>query len=418
LIDHQLAWVSACAALGLAGRLALIALGSSGAGTPRFYDERDYDRIATSLLDGHGFSVDGVATAFRAPGQPFFLAAVYALVGHRPVAVELVQAFLLVPIPFIAMRLARLISRHRRDAGRGETGAPIAPLLAALVALHPGLAYASASLYPVSLTAFALTVGTWLVLEAIEAGTLARAALGALMLGIAGACVTYLAPLPLLAATIALARRRVTVALTVAAVGLAPAAAWTARNAAAVGTAQLSTNGGYNLALGANDHATPRSGNWIEPDLGDTPRPEAEVDRDRVYRTIALAWIHDHPLRFAMLAVGRAIAAFDSVGRPRTAGVHAGLLATVVGALLAPMVALGLVGLVLQRREVSAWMTAAILALILAGSALTIAKPRFRFPADPLLWVFAAVAVEQILERRRSGLGQLASTAAQPEPSA
>jgi hypothetical protein len=396
-------WVGACAAAGLAARLALIAVGR---GSPHFYDEGDYHALAASLLDGHGLAIDAVPTAFRAPGQPLFLAAVYAVLGRRPIAAEIVQALLLVPLPFIALRLTRLISRRGGGtAARGAASARPAHLLfAAFVALHPGLAYASASLYPVSVTAVTLATGVWLVIDAIESGDCVRGAAAGAMLGIAGACVTYLAPLPAIVAVIALVRRRFAVAVVVAAVGLAPAVAWTARNAAVLGTAQLSTNGGYNLALGANDRATPRSGNWIEPDVRADALPAGEAERDRAYRATAVAWIREHSVRYASLAVGRALASLDSVGRPRTGGLHTTWVAALSGWLLAPVVALGLAGLIHHRRDVSAWVVGAALALIMASSAVTIAKPRFRFPCDPVLCAFAAAAADRLLAHRRSRL--------------
>jgi hypothetical protein len=169
-----------------------------------------------------------------------------------------------------------------------------------------------------------------------------------------------------------------------------------------MGAAQLSTNGGFNLALGANDRATPRSGNWIEPDRDRASAPDEEVARDRVYRADASTWIHAHPLRYAGLAVGRALAAFDSVGRPRTEGVHGSGAASLAGWALAPVVGLGILGLWRERRRVLAWLSAAALVLVVASSAATIAKPRFRFPCDPLLWAFAAVAAARLVERARS----------------
>jgi hypothetical protein len=270
------------------------------------------------------------------------------------------------------------------------------------VAIHPALAYASASLYPVTLTAVALTLGVWLVVSALERGTRVAGVVGALLLGVAGACATYLAPLPLAAAAAAIARRRFGLALSMALIGLAPAGAWAARNAMVLGSAQLSTNGGFNLALGANDRATPLSGNWIEPDLSRAEVPDDEVERDRAYRASAVRWIRENPARYAGLAAGRALAALDSVGKPRTAGAHGSLASELVGWALAPFVALSLVGLWLKRRSPVAWLSGAALALVMLSSAATIAKPRFRFPCDPLLFVFSVAAAAELGARRRA----------------
>ncbi|HMO43411.1 MAG TPA: hypothetical protein PKB04_08830, partial [Phenylobacterium sp.] len=63
-------------------------------------------------------------------------------------------------------------------------------------------------------------------------------------------------------------------------VGLAPSAVWVARNAVVLGQPTLGTHGGYNLALGADDRATPRPGNAFEPLPPRDTLPDAEVPRD------------------------------------------------------------------------------------------------------------------------------------------
>jgi len=182
---------------------------------------------------------------------------------------------------------------------------------------------------------------------------------------------------------------------------LAPTVWWVARNRAVVGTASLGTNAGFNLALGANDRATAFSGNWIEPD----PIPQRirndELARDRVWTDAAKRWIEAHPARWAGLAAARALATLDSVGHSRTRDLHDSTLAKVAGWAMLPWVLLAVVGLVLERRSAAGQLTATALLLVAASAALTIVKPRFRFPVDPLLAAFAAVAVARIADAVR-----------------
>lgn len=58
-------------------------------------DSRGYDAIAWNIASGSGFSMEpGVPTPVRAPGFPVFLAAVYLIFGHSPLAAALFQALL------------------------------------------------------------------------------------------------------------------------------------------------------------------------------------------------------------------------------------------------------------------------------------------------------------------------------------
>src|SRR5258708_3845508 len=145
-------WLPGWVALGLLVRIALVL---HQRGNFAFKDEGDYDSIATALLAGNGFSLRGEPSAFRPPGQVVFLAAIYAVAGHHPLVAELAQAVLLAVVPFAVLAL-----------GRRATPRPFVPeIAAALAAMHPGLAYASATVYPASLTAAALAAGAWLAAD-------------------------------------------------------------------------------------------------------------------------------------------------------------------------------------------------------------------------------------------------------------
>ena len=75
---------------------------------------------------------------------------------------------------------------------------------------------------------------------------------------------------------------------------------------------------------------------------------------------------------------------------------NSGRLAQIAGWALLPVVLLGVAGLILRWRHPIAWLTAGALGLVILSSALTLAKPRFRLPIDPLLCVFAMSAVVRI----------------------
>jgi hypothetical protein len=394
-------WLPICAALGTIVRWALVA---KVGGAMAFYDEGDYDRIGQALAHGQGFVNNGTITAFHPPGEPFFLAAVYVVFGHRIVLAEALQALMLAVVPFAVARFGR---RH----GLGQAWANGA---GAIAAFHPGLAYASATLYPAALTATSLTLGLMWSGEAIAAGKARlQSLLGGLFLGIAGAATTTFVPLGALAAAIVFKARTTNAwrtALVLAAAALVPAFAWIARNEVAIGAPVIATNGSCNLALGASDQSTPRSGNWVELTLPPTVGP-TEIERDHAFRSLALDWIRVHPARYAMLVGGRALATFDSVGKPKTRGVHDSLAAKAVGYLMFPWIFLSVVGLVLDCKKPTTWLVVAAIGCVVLSSALTITKPRFRFPCDPMLAVFAMVACRRAWIARSSPVRSSAEVA-------
>ncbi|MFY9937451.1 MAG: hypothetical protein WAK33_11280 [Silvibacterium sp.] len=376
--------------LAVAGTLLRFALIVQTLHNGRFYDEIDYDHIGVSVLQGHGFMDHTIGisepdsyTAFRAPAQPVLIALVYRVTGRQPVFVEVFQALLLAALPFLCSGIGRILGLSPLAANIGAT----------LAAFHPVLDYASSTLYPTTLTTVALTFGIWACWESIQRNRASWAIGAGIALGIAGAATTTFAPIPFLAAVIVAFRRRMKLAILIALFGLAPVLTWMVRNKLVLHDFTVATNGGYNLKLGANDDATPRSGNWITlyP-----PWELGEIKADQLLRDQAMAWIHAHPARYAELTVLRALAVFDSVGKPRTQGLNSGRLAQIAGWALLPVVLLGVAGLILRWRHPVAWLTAAALGLVILSSALTLAKPRFRLPIDPLLCVFAMSTVASI----------------------
>src|ERR1700733_2932484 len=90
-------WLPVCAVLGTILRWGL---GAKVGGAMAFYDEGDYAPIGQSLAHGQGFIIGGTITAFHPPGEPFYLAAVYLVFGHRIVLAEALQALMLAVVPF------------------------------------------------------------------------------------------------------------------------------------------------------------------------------------------------------------------------------------------------------------------------------------------------------------------------------
>jgi hypothetical protein len=384
-------FLPAAALFAMALRLALVFV-TYRFKTPVFADELDYLNIGIALEHGKGFIKDGLhLTAYRPPAQAIVIASLFRLFGANLVYIKIFEAVLLAIVPFICFRIGRSLGLSTAAANVG----------AAIATLHPALAYASSTLYPTILTAVGLTVGVWLCWIAMDLKRLSSAIGAGLAFGIAGTATTTFAPMAALAAGIMLLRRQYRLALVVGLLGTLPTVIWMARNNQAIGRFTVATNGGYNLFLGANDDATPMSGNWVDPHLFDETRI-GEVAVDDEYKKLAVSWIKQHPGHWVELAFERAVVVFDSVGNPRTQGLHSGLLGHLMGWIMLPVVLLGVVGLFARYKHPLSWLTMAALFLVVTSSAVTIAKPRFRFPCDPLLAEFSVVGFLSLKEKLSS----------------
>ncbi|MBN1875710.1 MAG: hypothetical protein JXA33_15910 [Anaerolineae bacterium] len=125
---------------------------------PAEHDDYSYSTLGLRLATGHGYTFDRYWYPFTPPETPTahwsflytaFIAAIYALVGFRPVAVRLVTAVLAgILLPWITARLTRRLFPHQ----------PWTPFIAALVTAG----YAFFILYAARLMTEALYIVTLL----------------------------------------------------------------------------------------------------------------------------------------------------------------------------------------------------------------------------------------------------------------
>lgn len=122
---------------------------------PGIWDQLSYDALAQRLVQGHGFSFAADSWPFTRAGQPTahwsflytgYLAAVYAALGHHPLAARLIQALAVGLLgPWLTWRLGRRLFGAR--AGRAA---------ALFAALYPYFIYYSAALMTELLTVCAI----------------------------------------------------------------------------------------------------------------------------------------------------------------------------------------------------------------------------------------------------------------------
>lgn len=375
--------------------LAAIALRTAWAWTFRPTPVSDFawyfDR-AVGIASGHGYSINDAPTAFWPVGFPGTLGILFTITGPSLLAVKILNlasaAMAVGWTGIIAMRL----------------GLPKATGIAAawIVALSPN------SIAYVSLVA-SEPLTTALLLAAVErhlAGlggdrTWKSWLLGGLLYGAAILCKPHIVLVPLAVTLAAKGAAKWRYGVSILGVALVAVLPWCIRNTVTFGRLLfVSTNGGYNLLIGANPEA---DGRWMEVRT-DAERGAAEGDYDRTFQRKAVEYISAHPMDYLKLAPLKVrnlfvpgneglhwtVAGTDKLDTTRrTTLANLKPLASIYSAGLG---LIAIIGLGRGFRARSAWTCASIVAVFLLTAAIFFGESRFILPASPFLAILAAIA--------------------------
>lgn len=354
------------------------------------WDGHYYDFGARRIAHGLGYSADR-ATDSGPVWQPWchypvgysgFLGAVYAVFGDGPSVAPIANAVVGAVLVALVHRLALRLTTPAR-----------ALVAAALVALSPVLVAYTPLLMTEPLAATGLVAAPLAYLWLRERSTTSAAIAAGAILGlvtlvrpqsaICAPALAFVAWSGATAPTRANLKRAIATAAFATGACVAVVAPWTIRNCRVMdGCAVVSTNGGWNLAIGASPRAT---GRFEALHASDGCREvTGQVQQDRCWQRQGLAWIGAAPLRWLALvpkklgytfdhqsfavgylgeadptawpeprratfrvlltSTGRALlvlAAFAMVGRPRTPFRARAAAPHVVGAILVAVLAYG-----------------------------------------------------------------------------
>ncbi|WP_434385586.1 tetratricopeptide repeat protein [Melittangium boletus] len=378
-----------------------------------------YDYLGTRLARGEGFDP---GPFWQPPLYPLVLGGLYWLLGPALLWPRLLQALLGALTAGLAYGLARRVS------GQGWVGV----LAGVAVALHGPLVFYDGELLATSLGTFLATLALWLAVR--EPPTWRAALLGGACVGLGALAV---APLLLLAPVVAVAvgRGRWTRgALGALACGAVVACATAANHARSGEWVLISANGGINLWLGNNadvDGAMAlRPGAAWETLVEEPARQGLHTPgaQDAYFTHKALAWCGAHPgpcaqnlvWKARLLVLARELPRNEDLYVVRTQSPVLQVLTARAGdvalpsALLWPLAAVGLAGLLTGPGSRRAGLTVAAAALVLAlPSVVFFVTGRYRAPLAPVLCVLAALGVAALgrwrgAARAAAGAGVLA----------
>ena len=356
------------------------------------WDGHYYDFGARRIAEGLGYSDDVVVGGQRVwhpwchypVGYSGFLGIFYRLFGAGPATAPVINAVTGALLAVLVHRLARHATTKNRARAAGLVSA-----------LDPGLIVYAALVMTEPLAALGLVAAGWLVARDAKNNPVR----GALLAGLALGLTTLVRPQSLLVAPAlglftacklgeGTLRAKLKKGLITAGIALVTAVLvvlpWTMRNCRVMdGCAFVSTNAGWNLAIGASPRATGRFETLRASD--GCKVVTGQVQQDRCWRDEGLRWIADDPIRWLSLVPKKLGHTFDHESfpmgylgeanpaawpEPRKATGRAVLTAVHV-ALLA-LAALGLVASPLGRMPLRARLTQigallAVVAVVLHG---------------------------------------------------
>lgn len=294
------------------------------------WDGHYYEYYARRIADGFGYTdsriVDqidvGHASCHYPVGFSAALGALYWLFGQKPTVIWAFNALTGAAV----VGLGFVLARHALGAGRD--GVWRARIAALLLCFHPGLCIQSALVMSEGL-ATATTLASLVIAISLRARgrPWTGALLGAVCLGVSALVrppalflVPFLLPwdapwtLAKQLTSSVWVRRGVGVVVLCAA-ALVPILPWTARNCRAMdGCALVSTNGGWNLAIGAFPRATGRFETLRSSD--GCREVTGQVQQDRCWMSYGLGQVRSAPLHWLGLIPAKLHYTFDHESFP------------------------------------------------------------------------------------------------------
>jgi 4-amino-4-deoxy-L-arabinose transferase-like glycosyltransferase len=374
-------------------------LGDRAAPVSGAADQYSYDVLAQRVVAGHGFSFPSAWYPFTKANEPtahwsyvytLYLAAVYALGGHHPLAARLLQVLLSGLSCWLTYRLGQRLFDH-------EVGLAAA----ALSAVYAYFIFFSAALMTQTFYIMALLAALLCAVDLVRQQTRRGWVLLGLSLGV-GVVLrqTLLLFTPILIGWIAwttrerVCRRDLLTAVGVMVLLILP---WTVYNYHMFGDfLLLNSNGGFWLY--SSNH--PNQGTDFDPSYVAPLPPDLQGLRepalDRALYREALGFIVADPVRFVRLTIRRIPHYFWLLPSSQSSVIsNAGRLCSFT--LYLPLM---LAGLFLARQR---WRACLPLYLYIAFDTTlhltSWAAPRYRLPSDALMMIFAALAAVKFAER-------------------
>jgi 4-amino-4-deoxy-L-arabinose transferase-like glycosyltransferase len=258
-----------------------------------------YDEVATEIVTGHSYSVEGNPTAFRVPGYPVFLAGIYTVFGQSLFFARLANVLLGTLTVYLVYLLGRKTFSER-----------VGLLASAIVAFTPSLILYSGLLASENLVIPLLLSSLLFYLEALQKHKTLYVWLSGLTLGLAVLTRPAVLLLPVFWLTYMFIKthRMGKVLIHALVFGITIAACivpWTVRNYRVFDRfIPLATDGGVNLLVSFNEKSVGRFVPGVHAHIVERGRQEGwdEQQLEQAMLEEALDFVRRRPMRALALA--------------------------------------------------------------------------------------------------------------------
>jgi len=257
-------------------------------GDLRYADERDYYTLATNIVTGHQYSLDGKhSTSFRPPGYPLFLS-FFILLGADIVHLRILN--------FVALGLCIYLLHKILK----EQSSPVAGIFGALlVVCYPVLFYTAGTLYPQTIGSFLFLLIIFLSTKNIKSYrtfVLSGLLFGYLLLTISiFVFILFVIGMWFYFSKSSIRKNGIFITIVIA---FSFMGIWSARHYAVFKCFLLvSSNSGFMMLAGNSENTTPNAGPTVDISKykAEATRLQLnEVERDAYYRSQAIKWILSH----------------------------------------------------------------------------------------------------------------------------
>lgn len=361
-------------------------------------DARIYIGLANNVLDGKGYSLDGIhPMAERVPVYPIFLSLMFSLGKGNYFVVRIIQCILGAASCVLIYLLGKEIFSSRVG------------IIAAIIAtFYYPFIQMSAYLVTETLSVFLILLSLWQLIKAKEDHSTWNLIFSGILLGLASLTrSTFFGFYPLIPAIFILtspskkegAKQG---ALVVVGIGLA-LLPWVGRNYVHFHKfIPVSTRSGWVLYQGNNPMARGNSGGWWpigrEYVLPEEASLMAEIERNSYLGEKAKEFIRINPRKSLDLFFKKIV----NMWRPYYSGTSR-LSQLVMTFSYVPVMILGIMGIVLSRKT---WRRSGIFVSFILYYALVhailVATIRYRWPAMPFFFIFAGFTLTYLRERRHA----------------
>jgi 4-amino-4-deoxy-L-arabinose transferase-like glycosyltransferase len=360
------------------------------------HDAYRYNQIAKSILIGEGFSKNGKPIAWRGPVYPYFLAIIYKIFGLNVDIVRIIQAVLASLLCLVVYKIGLLVFSETVGLGAAFFCAIYQPFIKYLY--WGGPAY----LYTETLFMLLIALSIWALLIYSRNQTLKNMFLAALALAVAALIKpTVLIFFPLLGLWIWHLKRfsflkTIRDFLFILILFFIVALPWTIRNYLVFGEFIFISNEGGDVFLKGNHPLASGGVVWVKSELEKNPenfRRYSETYIKNAKYKEGLHYLFSNPKRIPYLMFKKIIVNWNVFGEDGLYNFYYGLA-----------LFFGIIGIAFSLREIDTnsllllsmlfWVS--LIALIFFG------EPRYRYPAEPYLIIFAVYGIYCLFSRTKN----------------